>query len=75
MATEVKTLSSDPIAIDVTEMGLRIQSDGSVFKWAENATKPTTAARHICIKDRDVFINGPRKIWLWCDGSMTVSVT
>lgn len=75
MATLEKTLTPDPISIDITDMGLRIQSDGSVFKWAEAATKPTSANLHICNKDRDVFINGPRKIWIWADSERKVIVT
>lgn len=75
MATQELTLTTDPQSIDITDMGLRIQSDGSVFKWAEAATKPTTAQRHICLKDRDVAINGPRKIWVWADSTRKVIVT
>lgn len=69
MATREMILTADPQSIGITDMGLRIQSDGSIFKWAEADTKPTTAQRHVCNKDRDVSINGPRKIWVWAGGN------
>ena len=75
MATRKITLTVEPQSFDVTDMGLRIQSDGSIFKWAEADTKPTLNARDVCIKDRDVSINGPRKIWVWADSERTVILT
>ena len=74
MANRKITLTTNPQSIDITDMGLRIKSDGSIFYWADSATKITDNQKDVGFDDRDVFINGPRKIWVWADSSRVVRV-
>lgn len=75
MATQKIILTSDPQRFDVTDMGLRIQSTGKDFRWCDSPTKPAAEARDVCVWDRDVFINGPRTVWVWADTPLKVSIT
>lgn len=74
MANRKITLTPDPQSIDITDMGLRVKSNGSIFWWADSTTKITENQKDVGFDDRDVFINGPRKIWIWADSQLVVRV-
>lgn len=78
MATQLKALTATPVALSAGTKGIRIQSvDGTSFRWAETATAPTTdALKKASHKDRDVWIDADRNIYIWSEqGAFDVVVT
>ena len=74
MQTTEVVLTETPQAINVPDIGARIQSIGGLyFKWVASDQAPIDLTIHV--KDNDVWINQLSTIYIWGINGQAITVT